>query len=194
MRGKRWPSLTSLPDADTIRSVGSGADTYDHPWLSVPVICLALAGTHTTCCTPFRSFRIQLPASLPLGRFCYPPLSGAGDRPQAVPRHRGTMKALTPAAVTRAGRSLRLLRLAVPTFRPRPRDGPAGRFHSHLSADGRFQASPHMSRLAEPPRRNGFVILRTAGSPRVAPHPASRRRSYLRLRSRDLLRCGLAPH
>jgi len=36
-----------------------------------------------------------------------------------------------------------------------------------------------MSRLAATPRRIGFVILRTGLSPRVAPHPASRRRSYL---------------
>jgi hypothetical protein len=124
LRGKRWPSLTPLPGADTIRSVGSGADTYDHPWLSVPVICLALAGTHTTFYAPFRSSRIQLPASLPSGRFCSPPLSDAGDRLTAIPRHRGNMKALTPAAVTHAGRSLRLRRSAVPTFRPQPHDGP----------------------------------------------------------------------
>src|SRR5678815_3305301 len=40
-----------------------------------------------------------------------------------------------------------------------------------------------MSRLVTAPRRIEFVILRTDSSPRVAPHPASRRRSYLRLRS-----------
>ena len=40
-----------------------------------------------------------------------------------------------------------------------------------------------MSRLATASRRNRFVSLRTAGSPPVALHPASRRRSYLRLRS-----------
>src|SRR5205807_10587258 len=40
-----------------------------------------------------------------------------------------------------------------------------------------------MSRLATALRRIRFVILRTAGSPPVAPHPASRRRSYLQLRS-----------
>ncbi len=37
-------------------------------------------------------------------------------------------------------------------------------------------------RLAITPRRIEFVILRTASSPPVAPHPASQRRSYLRLR------------
>src|SRR5438094_3110425 len=40
-----------------------------------------------------------------------------------------------------------------------------------------------MSRLATALRRIRFVILRTAGSPPLAPHPASRRRSYLQLRS-----------
>src|SRR5215469_606476 len=93
------------------------------------------------------------------------------------------MKALTPAGFTRPGRSPRLPRLAVPTFRPQPRGLPDGRFVRRLSATGCFQASPRMSRLATASRRIGFVILRTAGSPPVALHPASRRRSYLRLRS-----------
>src|SRR3990172_5934652 len=38
-----------------------------------------------------------------------------------------------------------------------------------------------MRRLAAPQGRIVFVILRTASSPPVAPHPASRRRSFLRL-------------
>ena len=50
-----------------------------------------------------------------------------------------------------------------------------------------------MSRLATASRRNRFVILRTASSPPVAPHPASRRRSYLRLWSCDQPQNGLAP-
>jgi len=50
-----------------------------------------------------------------------------------------------------------------------------------------------MSRLATASRRNRFVILRTAGSPPVAPHPASQRRSYLRLWSCDQPQNGLAP-
>ena len=43
------------------------------------------------------------------------------------------------------------------------------------------QASPWMSRLAAPCRRNGFVILWAVRSPPAAPHPVSRRRSCLRL-------------
>ena len=110
------------------------------------------------------------------GRFCF----RLSPRPQP---HRGNMKALNPAELTQTGRPLRLLRLAVPVFRPQPRKLPTGRFVSRLSAGGCFQASPCMSRLATALRRIRFVILRTAGSPPVAPHPGSRRRSYLRLRS-----------
>lgn len=43
------------------------------------------------------------------------------------------------------------------------------------------RASPLMSRLAASPGRIVFALLRTAISPPVALHPASRRRSYLRL-------------
>src|SRR3979490_1500395 len=50
-----------------------------------------------------------------------------------------------------------------------------------------------MRRLATRSRRNRFVILRTAGSPPVALHPASLRRSYLRFLGCDQPRHGLAP-
>src|SRR6202047_1657934 len=50
-----------------------------------------------------------------------------------------------------------------------------------------------MSRLATRSRRSRFVILRTAGSPPVALHPASLRRSYLRFLGCDQPRHGLAP-
>ena len=43
------------------------------------------------------------------------------------------------------------------------------------------QASPWMSRLAAPCRRNGFVILQAVRSPPAAPHLVSRRSSCLRL-------------
>src|SRR5207244_6798991 len=112
------------------------------------------------------------------------PRSGFATRPSPrQPPHRGNMKALTPDGLTQAVRSHRLLRLAVPAFRPQPRKLPAGRFVSRLSAGGCFQASPRKGRLATALRRIRFVILRTASSPPVAPHPASRRRSYFRLRS-----------
>ena len=100
------------------------------------------------------------------------PRSGFAAAPLHGPRpYRGIMKDLTPAALHPTGRSLRLLRFAVPAFRPQPRKLPAGRFASRLSAAGCFQTSPPMSRLATALRRIRFVILRTPGSPPVAPHP-----------------------
>ena len=123
------------------------------------------------------------------------PRSGFAARPSPPPGSGlGTMKALTPDGLTRTVRSLRLLRLAVPTFRPQPRDPPDGRFeYQSPQRHPLFQASPHMSRLATRSRRNRFVILRTAGSPPVALHPALRRRSYLRFPGCDQPGHGLAP-
>ncbi len=54
--------------------------------------------------------------------------------------------------------------------------------------------SPRMSWLVETHGRIVFVIiLRTACSPPVALHPASRRRSYLQLPGVDISRRGLSP-
>jgi hypothetical protein len=47
----------------------------------------------------------------------------------------------------------------------------------------RVWASPFASRLASHTGRIEFVILRMSRSPPVAPHPALRRRSYLRLQA-----------
>jgi len=55
---------------------------------------------------------------------------------------------------------------------------PAVAFSHNPSARQAFRASPLPSRLADRPSRNGFALLRTARSPPVASHPASRRRSY----------------
>ncbi len=49
-------------------------------------------------------------------------------------------------------------------------------------------ASPLMSRLAVTYGRNVFALLRTASSPPVALHPASRRRSYLQLSGEGISR------
>ena len=49
------------------------------------------------------------------------------------------------------------------------------------------------SQLAATPCRIEFALLRTASSPPVALHPASQRRSYLRLRGLGLPRHGLSP-
>src|ERR1700722_4828221 len=69
------------------------------------------------------------------------------------------MKALTPAALTSHGGSLRLLRFAFPPFSSQPRDPSDGRFTSRLSAI-------RYSRLRHHP----------AGSPRV--HAESDSSSY----------------
>ena len=63
----------------------------------------------------------------------------------------------------------------------------------HYSVSGCFRASPWNRRLAAALRRIEFVILRADSSPPLAPHLASRRRSYLRLPGCGILRHGLAP-
>ena len=92
----------------------------------------------------------------------------------------GTMKALTPARLTRAARSPRLHCLAFPTFRPQPREPSAGRFIRRCSASGWFQASPPheqarhrppLNRVRQPPPPQGQALRTVASSP-VAPHPA----------------------
>src|SRR5712671_2031634 len=166
------PPLTPLTSADTMRSVQIDASAHCQLGRRASVSCVVLADTpETTCSIP----DLASPPS------CLPSLEAVLlPAPSAAGGDIGTMKALTPAAHTLADRSLRLLRLAFPTFRPQPRDLPAGRFVSRLSASGCFQASPRMSRLATASRRIRFVLLRTAGSPPVALHP---RRSYLQFRS-----------
>ena len=119
-------------------------------------------GTTGTPIASLHTSRLQLPASLPSGRFCYPSLSTARSG-------LGNMKALTPRAVTPGTGSLRSRCFAVPTFRPQPRDPSPGRFISRLSAVGcssprvKARGSPSMSRLATVSRRNRFVLPRLRG-------------------------------
>src|SRR6266700_2994539 len=105
------------------------------------------------------------------------------------------MKALTPAALTRATGLFAYSALPSPRptlnspglpFRPQPRDPSDSRFLSRLSAIGHSRL-PLSSRPATGSRRNRFVLLQTGSPPPVAPHDASRRRSYFRLQSYDLL-------
>ena len=82
-----------------------------------------------------------------------------------------------------------------PSFRRQPPDAPQHRFDTlPLSVLGfpltRVWASPYSSWLATTPGRIAFVILRTDVSPPVALHPASRRRSYLRLQAGERLPGG----
>ena len=78
------------------------------------------------------------------------------------------------------------------SFRLQPRELPGHRLPPR-SVTSVFRASPWNRRLAATLRRIEFVTLRTNSSPPVAPHPALRRRSYLRLRSCGILRHGLSP-
>ena len=142
--------------------------------------CVALR--HWRCFSALaRSSRIHLPALPFLGRVLLAPPSVVH-----APYHNGTMRALTPAALRRRRRSLRSVRL--PSRHPVPNHvmQPGGHVpitscHRSALAD---QTSPPMSKLASARRRIGFVILRAVGSPKAALHPASRRRSCLRLHVR----------
>ena len=66
---------------------------------------------------------------------------------------------------------------------PNHRTGPAVALTHNPSARQAFRASPRMRRLTDRTGRNGFVILRTARSHKVAFHPSSRRRSYFLLQA-----------
>ena len=112
------------------------------------------------------------------------------------------MEPLTPGRVTSRAGSPSLSHRAFPPFCPQPphgapssllcspqlcqRDGLPVPFQipAFLMPLGVRQvwASHTPSRLAAPCSRNGFVILRTGGSPSVALHPALRQRSYFRFR------------
>src|ERR1700724_1310049 len=70
------------------------------------------------------------------------PQGGFASRPSRRQNGCGIMKALTPDALTPNVRSLRLLRLAFPTFRPHPRWLSHGRFERLLRADGAGPRQP----------------------------------------------------
>ncbi len=136
----------------------------------------------------FRPSRIHLPALLPFRRFCFPPVSTAFVAP-----YRGIMRALTPAALTQIGRSLRLLRFAFRASHPHPRRAPRHRFDRHSSVSDDFQASPYPGRLAVQLRRIGFVsyglLLRLLLLP-TPPHGDAVTLDYVGC---DFLRQGLPP-
>jgi len=92
------------------------------------------------------------------------------------------MKALTPAPLTYGA--------GLPTYFATPscrsdsnHRGCLNTAYHHASVSSEFRTSPCMRRLVAALRRIEFVILRTDHLPPVALHLASRRRSYLRLRS-----------
>jgi hypothetical protein len=139
--------------------------------------------------------------------------------PPELPGFHATMGALTPArrlfvslsgtmnsAWSRAGlpvfghRTVHSFRLQPPTVVPTRFWGfctPG--LPDHVAVAACFQASAsfglRQSLVGSPQRsaESSSLALRTERSPPVAPHPASRRRSYLRLRGSRKPRQGLAP-
>ncbi len=79
--------LDAVASADTRRAVRVEPSAHPRGGLRASVPGLAVPGTAGTLCGSIWTSRLQLPASLPSGWFCSPPLS-----PQ---RGSGTMKALT---------------------------------------------------------------------------------------------------
>ena len=164
-----------------------GALTFGPFGPSVSAACLALAGTIDA------RFSLCSALTLPHPPSCLPSLGAVLlSALLAAARRCGTMKALTPAPLTHGP--------GLPTYFATPScrsvsnhvDCRIIAFH-HASVTREFRTSPCMSRLVAVPRRIEFVILRTDSSPQVALHLASRRRSYLRLRSCGFLRHGLSP-
>ena len=173
------PPLTPLPSADSMRSVQIDASTHVKSRSASPP-CVASSALPAFCCLdPFIAHPPSCPPSLARGYVA--PSSRGPSLPDAD--RSGTVRALLLPGSHTPRRSLRFLCLAVRTSRPQPRYGPSVVFPvaSTRPAGLTTQASPWMSRLAAPCRRNGFVILRAVRSPPAAPHPVSRRRSCLRL-------------
>ena len=188
------PPLTPNSRAANIASVqiGAGANFRCPQLPSALASRLVVSDTFdasTSISAALRSFAINLPAPLPSCALCSGALFHGPTRFSVF----GTIGTLTPASVHLAGRSPRLPRATFPSFRPQTRCTPQHRFIHHYSVLRDFQASPRGCRLAAIRRRIRFVILRTDSSLPVTPHPASRRRSYLQLRSCGQLRQGLSP-
>ena len=114
----------------------------------------------------------------------FPP-GGFASRPSRGHGRIGTMRAPTPAeARPEPGRSLPLTALCRPDIpSPITSSAPTSLSQSLSARWMVIRASPYGGRLAAKCRRIGFVNLQAAGSSPVALHPASRRRSYSRLRT-----------
>jgi hypothetical protein len=84
----------------------------------------------------------------------------------------GAMKALTPAALTPRGGSLRLLRFAFPPFRSQPRVPSGGRFLSRLSALGHSRLRHHPAGSPRLHAESDSCSYRLAVRLRLLPTPA----------------------
>ena len=117
-----------------------------------------------------------------------PPFPRRGFAPRAFRGFRrcGTMRALTPAGLAHTRQVSPLTPLCLPDIPPpttcaRPDVAFPVTSARPVGASRGSRLRHCTRRLAATPRRIGFVILQAVRSPPVAPHPASRRRSYLRL-------------
>jgi hypothetical protein len=112
------------------------------------------------------------------------PEPGFAARASHGSRRISTMRALTPGGLAHGRQVSPLTPLCLPGI-PSPTTwrvpNVAFSVTSAPRSGHRPSASPYGRRLANTPCRNRFVILRATHSPPVALHPASRRRSYLRL-------------
>jgi hypothetical protein len=117
-----------------------------------------------------------------------------------LPRYYGRSD-FRPVSVSRRGGSHCFSGLAFQSFRLQPRDGSAGSFHTLLSSRGSPDGSGNRSASPTilPPPGLGFALipggspthpaesssltLRTNRSLPVAPHPSSRKRSYVQLQT-----------
>ena len=148
--------------------------------LSLSALCSLVGTPGVSLPRPVHRASTFLP-TFPRTGLCWPVLS------RSVPSERRPQRYCAgsdscPARTRRAGLSASFVS---PSEHPAPNHvmGPSVVFAvaSTRPAGLMTQASPWMSRLAAPCRRNGFVILRAVRSPPAALHPVSRRRSCLRL-------------
>jgi len=104
------------------------------------------------------------------------------------------MRVLTPAQVHLPRQVSPLISYTLPSIPPPTTWMTRTSFHAPISTcPVSFRLHPLLAGSPSFPRRIEFALLRTASSPPAAPHPASRQRSYLRLRGHGLPRHGLSP-
>ena len=177
--------LDAVSSAANMRSSHAEASTHDQSRPCVSAPCLALSGTtDAMLCSRCGSHAPTFLSPFPQRGFAFRTSRGS--------RCLGTMETLTPTPLTYGAG----LPVYCTTSSCRSVSNHAGCLniaYHHASVTSEFRASLMNSRLAAASRRIEFVILRTNSSPPVAFHPASRRRSYLRLRSCGILRHGLSP-
>ena len=171
-----------------MRSFHTVASTHDQiSALSLCALCSPLGH--------YRRLAFALPRCVAHASTFLPPVprrSFAVSASRGTPRRCGTMKALTPAPLTYGA--------GLPTYLATPSCRSVSNHVGCLDI-----ASPPRQRVqrvsdfamecagsSQLPAESSSFILRTDSSPPVALHPASRRRSYLRLRSCGILRHGLS--